>query len=245
MNKYIVGALASIFSIAIIYFIYFNLIMGYPFSSSADEWSGFGDYFGGILNPILSFIAVVLLIKSLHAQNDANQCLIHELENNDKSENLRKFENLFFNLIGSQRDLYKGLKLNVPIQHKVNELEAEKALFIIDSRIEYLKETGGVIGDIKSYIVSIDREDRIYSLIRAFSLIVRLISERLSNDKKFELEDRQLYFTMLINLTDFTHLRLVLFGMMYLDCYPAEYLKEHIEFIEILRKLGFDIHENI
>jgi uncharacterized membrane protein len=35
------------------------------FSTKISEWGQFGDYFGGILNPILSFIAIIVLIITL------------------------------------------------------------------------------------------------------------------------------------------------------------------------------------
>lgn len=244
MNKYIWGAILAIFSVALTYFIYFYFFLKYSLSISADDWSGFGDYFGGILNPILSFIAVVLLIKSLDTQKRANDCLVSQLASAEKAEKLRKFENLFFNLVSSQREIYKGLKLNVKILHKEQELVAEKALFIMDSRIEYLREEESIEAVIE-YVEEVDKEDRIYSLMRAFYLIVRLITDNLSDDNGFDVVERKLYFRMMINLTDFTHLRLVLTGLMYLDCYPSNYLKEHSEFIAILNELGFDIEENL
>ena len=244
MNKYIWGALLAIFLVALSYFIYFYLVLDIPFSDSADEWSGFGDYFGGLLNPILSFIAVVLLIKSLDAQKKANDCLTEQLVSNEKAEKLSKFENLFFNLVSSQREIYKDLKLNVKIHHKEHELPAEKAIFIMDTRIEALRVENN-IESICAYVEEIDKNDRIYSLMRAFYLIVRLISDRLSSQDKFDQNERNTYFRTLIHLTDFTHFRLILIGLMYLDCYPSNYLKEHLEFKAVLNELGFNLEENI
>ncbi|MDC4858104.1 hypothetical protein OHV85_16755, partial [Acinetobacter baumannii] len=129
-------------------------------------------------------------------------------------------------------------------QYKEQELVAEKALFIMDSRIEYLRQEGNV-DSIIEYVGEVDKEDRIYSLMRAFYLIVRLITDNLSDDNSFDKAERELYYRMIINLTDFTHLRLILIGLMYLDCYPSNYLKEHNEFIVVLNDLGFNIEENI
>ncbi len=114
----------------------------------------------------------------------------------------------------------------------------------MDSRIEYLREEGNV-ESIIDYVGEVDKEDRIYSLMRAFYLIVRLITDNLSDDNSFDKAERELYYRMIINLTDFTHLRLILIGLMYLDCYPSNYLKEHNEFIVVLNELGFNIEENI
>ncbi|MFQ2624533.1 hypothetical protein ACK3YV_17115, partial [Aeromonas caviae] len=45
-------------------------------SDEKDVWGQFGDYFGGTLNPILSFMSVLLLIKSVRLQLVANSSLI-------------------------------------------------------------------------------------------------------------------------------------------------------------------------
>ena len=244
MNNYIGGALLAIFIVIMAYFGYFYLNLNSGFSDSPDAWSGFGDYFGGLLNPLLSFLALVLLIRSLEAQRNANDCLTNQIENSEHSEKLRKFENLFFGLISSQREIYKDLKINVKIHHKSQELSAEKALFVMDARIEFLRSQNA-LSMIKEYIDEIDSNDRIYSLIRAFSLTVRLISERLADQEKFSVKDRKEYFKTLINLTEFTHFRLVLIGLMYLECYPSEYLRGNTEFKEILDELGFNLDKMI
>nr|MBP8206898.1 hypothetical protein [Acinetobacter sp.] len=244
MNKYIWGALVAVLGVVISYVGYFYFGLEMDFSDSPQEWSGFGDYFGGLLNPLLSFVALVLLIKSLEAQRKANDCLTSQIDNSEQSEKLRRFENLFFGLIGSQREIYKDLKLNVKIHHTNHELSAENALFVMDARIEFLRSQN-TISMIKEYVAEIDSNDRIYSLIRAFSLTVRLISERLADKENFSVKERKEYFKTLINLTEFTHFRLVLIGLIYLECYPSEYLRSNSEFKEILDELGFNLDQMI
>ncbi len=51
----------SVFIILIILFLYFlNVFYNY---STTNEWALFGDYFGGILNPVLSFILILIVLN--------------------------------------------------------------------------------------------------------------------------------------------------------------------------------------
>lgn len=54
--------------LAFSYFIYFSLILGQPASIDADKWGQFGDFFGGILNPIVAFAAFYWVRKSVLLQ---------------------------------------------------------------------------------------------------------------------------------------------------------------------------------
>ena len=111
INKYIVAALAAIFMVLTSYIVKFYLILGYEFSSKQDEWGQLGDYAGGMLNPIFGFISVVLLIKSLTLQNEANKNLNDELKENKKNDKVRSFETLFFNMINSQKELFNSFRV--------------------------------------------------------------------------------------------------------------------------------------
>ncbi|TMN39088.1 hypothetical protein [Pseudoalteromonas sp. S2755] len=45
---------------------------GYGFSSSTEPWSHFGSFFGGILSPVFAFLALVIAMKSIKAQQHSN-----------------------------------------------------------------------------------------------------------------------------------------------------------------------------
>lgn len=62
---YIAGVAAvALLVVPLVYFWNFSGIL----SSSQDVWGQFGDYFGGILNPVLSFCAFIALLYTIHLQ---------------------------------------------------------------------------------------------------------------------------------------------------------------------------------
>lgn len=68
-NRLLYTSLGSIFVIMLgLYFIKFGF---YPLSESPQNWGAFGDFLGGILNPILSFAALIVLIKTIKQNEKA------------------------------------------------------------------------------------------------------------------------------------------------------------------------------
>ena len=119
LNKYLITiATLVIVIIPILYFYQFSVVLNYPWSKDQDVWSDFGSFLGGTISPILSFITIFLLIQSLNHQNLANEKLTEQLESNIENENLRTFENLFFNLIGLQKDIYNRFKIYVLVNNE-------------------------------------------------------------------------------------------------------------------------------
>lgn len=81
------------------------------FSNEKGDWGTFGDFVGGVLNPILTFITIVMLINSLKLQREANQQLIEDGKKQDKQEVLKRFEGSFYNLISSEREEFAAFAL--------------------------------------------------------------------------------------------------------------------------------------
>ncbi|NYY80701.1 hypothetical protein DMH27_20040 [Raoultella planticola] len=75
---------------------YLNFGISGDVSQKTDVWGQFGDYVGGVLNPILSFISIYLLINSLSLQRQANTSLVDEIKRQEKLEDFKKFEFRFF-----------------------------------------------------------------------------------------------------------------------------------------------------
>jgi len=67
-----------------------------PLSSNIEHWGQIGDFFGGILNPIYSFLALIVLWFTL--------------SNNQKQSKIEKFENNFFNMLDMLKSLLKDLR---------------------------------------------------------------------------------------------------------------------------------------
>src|SRR4051812_28622631 len=98
-NRIHIFAVITVILIIAIYSAKFFPIFGAQLSEDTAVWGQFGDYIGGTLNPILSFISVVLLIQSLKLQNEANEALKAELKESEKTENFRSFSALFFSML--------------------------------------------------------------------------------------------------------------------------------------------------
>lgn len=50
------------------YFTYFGLVVGLPAAADPDKWGTFGDFFGGLMNPIVAFAAFYWLTQSVKLQ---------------------------------------------------------------------------------------------------------------------------------------------------------------------------------
>ncbi|AVI82480.1 hypothetical protein XJ28_01260 [Pseudomonas syringae pv. tomato] len=74
-----------------VYGIYFFKFHG-PLSSGQDIWGQFGDFVGGTLNPILSFITIYLLYKTIVLQQESLQKTQESLALSRDSYELSKTE---------------------------------------------------------------------------------------------------------------------------------------------------------
>lgn len=47
---------------------YFTVGVGLPLSNAGDDWAAFGSYFGGVAGALFSFLSVLLIVYTLHQQ---------------------------------------------------------------------------------------------------------------------------------------------------------------------------------
>lgn len=234
-----IAAAILIFVVFLTYFVHFYVILGYKISDDSAIWGQLGDYTGGILNPLLSFVSIVLLIKSLTLQNEANISLRTELKNNEKTEKLRSFEALFFNLVDSQKKLFESFRIELMTGEEANQLMGVKAVMTIEDKIEEMREAGGKDLEIKEYLEEIDKNDQIFGLSRAFYTMVMMVTEKLSDAEGFSAKDRKAHFMTLVNFTDFAQLRLIMICIQFMDYYEStKYLRSSVEFKNVVKELG-------
>lgn len=241
LNKYIILAAISIFAAFAAYIVHFFIFLKYGLSDDPAGWGQFGDYMGGVLNPLLSFFSLVLLIKSLSLQNEANKDLRDELKNNEKTEKIKSFNSLFFNMINSQKSLLDNLYLCGEAFSEVNEKRGAQAIMQLEDEIDERRGKGANDNELKEFFTEVDSEDQIYGILRAFYITVKVITDRLSDANGFDSEIRKEHYLTLINFTDFSQLRLIIMGMQ-LTTYPsATYLRDHGEFISVLQETGLKL----
>ncbi|WP_444925872.1 hypothetical protein ACJJI4_16960 [Microbulbifer sp. TRSA002] len=93
------------------------------FSGNNGDWGTFGDYMGGLLNPLFAYVGLIVLLSTIRLQikelRNSTEELGHtraELSNSAKSlkeqsESLKKqnFENTFFQLIKLHNDIVNDI----------------------------------------------------------------------------------------------------------------------------------------
>lgn len=88
INNMRVIVIVVIFSVIMIYLGWFYIVNEQPLSKLAGDWGAFGDFFGGILNPIIAFFAFWWLTKSVMLQkselSETREALISASEAQEK-----------------------------------------------------------------------------------------------------------------------------------------------------------------
>jgi hypothetical protein len=94
----------------IVWMFYFSKFHG-SLSSENSVWGTFGDFVGGTLNPILSFLGLIALLITINFQIKESEETRTELKNRDKllelqtrTQKQQQFENTFFELLKQHND---------------------------------------------------------------------------------------------------------------------------------------------
>jgi hypothetical protein len=238
INRYVISAGLLVIIVFASYIINFYFHLNYVVSTDSAVWGALGDYVGGILNPTLSFITIVLLIKSLTLQNAANISLTNELKNSEKTEKTRSFESLFFNMLNSQKELFIIFKYKEDRVGTHLCFVGVEAVIEIEDQIEQIRYKSLVDQDITKFLEGVDLKDQLFGLTRSFYVMVKMITDKLSEENGFNEEDRKAHFSTLINFTDFSLIRLIMISVQFMDYHSTNYLKEHKEFKDVIEELG-------
>lgn len=94
----------------IVYFINFVIRNEFSLSSNIEHWGQTGGFFGGILNPIYSFLALIVLWLTL--------------SNSQEQSKIEKFENNFFNMLDMLKSLLRDLR-EEPEENKPDPILSE------------------------------------------------------------------------------------------------------------------------
>lgn len=234
LNRYSIIAMVLMAVVISSYVIQFYFNLGYVVSDKTSDWVNFSSYVGGLISPLLSFVSLMLLIQSLNLQNQANRELRAEIKLNQKNEQLRSFETYFFGLIDAQRTSFANFKLDFPGK----SLTGVCAIQELEDQIETIRNSNGADNEVSNDVDLIDKDERIFNVVRIFYNIVKMVSEKLTDENGFDPEYRKSQFQTLINFTEFSQLRLVMISMQFMDWKSAKYLKSNKEFMDVLKSLG-------
>lgn len=151
-----------------------------------------GDFIGGLLNPIFSFLALLVLLRTtriqVHELQKTNQVLEHQKSVSER----QKFENTFFNLVDRFEETCKAFtRVEVDEEGNTRSDLIVKRLLRIKVKCNNLNTDRSKAKKAKTEIKIVFREIRhenLYFLRKAFR-VIRFVdqSELAENDKKFYL----------------------------------------------------------
>lgn len=90
-------------------------------SGSQEVWGQFGDYFGGVLNPLLSFFAFSALLYTVFLQ-------VKSAAENDKKHDEQVFDARLFQLFSANVEVGKSLYLEDTVNYKLTIFEGVRAV---------------------------------------------------------------------------------------------------------------------
>lgn len=210
--------------IAVVWGLYFyNFGWHNGLSMSKEVWGQFGDYAGGVINPLLTFITIILLIKSLNEQQAANQSLIKENIRQEKLDDFKRFESKFYNLIDLQQKGFDSFFIysapNNSTDKTIFKLESNFAAKLLEEKVMSMVDAQSSHDEIRMELEKRDTHENLYSIVRCFYLIVRHI------DDKLEVKYRDEYYETLLNLTDVKLLTLICIMVSYYDYDNTKYIR--------------------
>lgn len=192
------AAVAAFLIILGLYIAYFKNL---SVTNDSVTWGTFGDYLGGTLNPIISFLALIGLLYTIHQQAQEMQATREELkqaaeqqrqqveQQSRQSEifNLQQFESTFFSLLEQHNKIVETLVKNIDEINKYNPAHDNKDSFINEIYEKYSKIYQSNVCDnqIKINLYIANNIQQNLELKRYFIVlfqILKLISLNLSKD---------------------------------------------------------------
>jgi uncharacterized membrane protein len=145
--KLILAAAIIVFlSVCIVFFVTFPG----EIPTSRENWGQFGDYFGGTLNPILSFFSLIILVLNLTLQSKQLELTRQEL-NNSKAE-LEATKEELKKSSAAQEQTAKSLSTQTEfaeISARLNALSS--SLSILDQQIQDNTSTGLTLSEAATF----------------------------------------------------------------------------------------------
>ncbi|MCR8649122.1 hypothetical protein [Leptospira interrogans] len=83
----------------------YNFSDGKGFSKNQEIWGTFGDFYGGVLNPIFSCFAFLAVLWTLKSQKDEFEIVRREAKESRRESQIQGFESIFFSYLKNLIDL--------------------------------------------------------------------------------------------------------------------------------------------
>ncbi len=115
-----------------LYMTWFLCINGFGISVDSSHWGAFGDFFGGLLNPLIALLAFYWLTQSVLIQktelSKTQQILIETKkaqEEQAKTQEKKRFEDTFFALLNQMNSIFSGLNEKAYNRERVQDSKIE------------------------------------------------------------------------------------------------------------------------
>lgn len=126
----------AIFMFIIVIIAYISNFHEQSLSKDSGDWGTFGDYMGGILNPILAFLSFLALLQTIKIQSRELKASREELEltreelarsadaqkEQSNSIKIQNFENTFFNMINLHNEIIRNINFNSELKFEYDRL---------------------------------------------------------------------------------------------------------------------------
>lgn len=84
----------------------------FPMNNNRGEWGATGDFFGGILNPIFSFLGLMILLATLYqSQKELRETRVF-LKKQTEIQERQRFEGAFFSMLDKHDGIFQASKIN-------------------------------------------------------------------------------------------------------------------------------------
>lgn len=115
-------AFTLVIGIPLVYAIWFGVINKQSLSLDSSFWGTFGDFVGGILNPVIALLAFYWLTMSVLIQKtelSATQNILAETESVQReqalTQEMKRFEDSFYSLLEQMNNVYSALNARPPV----------------------------------------------------------------------------------------------------------------------------------
>ncbi|HAS6231331.1 TPA: hypothetical protein I7179_23250 [Vibrio vulnificus] len=130
-------AFSLIALIPAVYLIWFYFVNHQPLATDSSIWGTFGDFVGGILNPLIALLAFYWLTQSVLIQKtelSETQKVLKETEKAQKEQALtqekKRFEDTFFSLLNQLNTIFEGLNQSVIVRERPQHSKI-RALYMV------------------------------------------------------------------------------------------------------------------
>lgn len=105
-----VGAVAAIFALSVVVF-YLGWFNKHKVSNDPSDWGAFGDFIGGLVNPVVGLATVILVIFSISIQRRELRASLQEMKHANEAATRMNFEQSLFTWLGNYQSLLTSIKV--------------------------------------------------------------------------------------------------------------------------------------